>query len=364
MASPGNVNRPVVASEADIILPPPSDLNPIPSVPAALRLDNQEQLLQLLHSNPSSGSSSSSLSAAPAFRQLLVFGTESLRTLLLRQVLNDPHTRTFKGKKKNWDASTSFQFPKALQSTIVGTRLLSSTNFSIKTTATTTLEGAEVSLEDDEKDHVDVVTYFLRPWELAQTNVMAQKIRGWKKRTHHRIVYIPQPTALAQKLLTDLGMTAAPNVTISGLQLDLFPLESDVISLEFGECLKEEVEGTPSTLISTSVRALLKLQDVVGKIPRIQSIGNLGEEVVRKFLNQSVDEYLAGSEEEVEPGPISGGDVAAIMIIDRKVDMVTPMVTPLTYEGLLDEVVGIDCGYVQASVQKPKIACALVRYLT
>jgi hypothetical protein len=34
----------------------------------------------------------------------------------------------------------------------------------------------------------------------------------------------------------------------------------------------------------------------------------------------------------------------AMMFIDRKVDMVTPMVTPLTYEGLLDEVVGIDCG--------------------
>ena len=43
--------------------------------------------------------------------------------------------------------------------------------------------------------------------------------------------------------------------------------------------------------------------------------------------------------------------VAAMMIIDRKVDMLTPMLTPLTYEGLLDEVVGIDCGFLSVNVQ-------------
>jgi len=35
-----------------------------------------------------------------------------------------------------------------------------------------------------------------------------------------------------------------------------------------------------------------------------------------------------------------------MIVIDRKVDLVTPMVTPLTYEGLIDEILGIDCGFV------------------
>eukprot|EP00536_Pseudo-nitzschia_multiseries_P011666 jgi/Psemu1/320117/estExt_fgenesh1_pm.C_4100001 len=35
-----------------------------------------------------------------------------------------------------------------------------------------------------------------------------------------------------------------------------------------------------------------------------------------------------------------------MMLLDRRLDMVTPMVTPLTYEGLLDELVGIDCGFI------------------
>ena len=172
---------------------------------------------------------------------------------------------------------------------------------------------------------------------------------------HHRIVYVPHATALIHKLLHDVGLAQSDSVSVVNLQLDLFPLDTDVISLELAHSLKEEVEGTPSTLITTCARSILKLQDVVGPIPRIQALGNLGEEVLKKCLNLSVDEYLASNSNHhqassQEAGPVTGGDVAALMLIDRKCDMVTPMVTPLTYEGLLDQVVGIDCGFLKLNV--------------
>jgi hypothetical protein len=353
-------------------------LNPIPSLPAALRLDNQEQLLQLLQTHPTKSDSTGTDGTLTntSFRQLLVFGTDSLRTLLMRQVLSDPHTRKYtkgQGTKKNWDAHTSFPLPKSLQQNIVGTRLLlagsgsgsSSSNPTTTTTGTTqTWEagGAEVSLQEqnmnnDEVQQVDVLTYFLRPWDLSQTQAVTTRIRSWKKKknVHHRIVYVPQITALVSQVVADLGLAAAPNVSIESLQIDLFPLESDVISLEYESALLDEgVEGTPSTLIATCARSILKLQDIVGTIPRIQSLGRLGEEVLQKVLNLSVDEYLANDndndnndmEDASSPCKIPDNHLA-MMLMDRKVDMVTPMVTPLTYEGLLDEVVGIDCGYVQ-----------------
>jgi hypothetical protein len=140
---------------------------------------------------------------------------------------------------------------------------------------------------------------------------------------------------------------SASNVSVQRLQLDVFPLETDVLSLDYEDAfLESDVEGTPSSLITTVARSLLKIQDVVGKIPRIQSLGPLGEDVVRKMLALTVDEYVASADEleATKDGPIQGGDVTAMMIIDRKVDLVTPMLTPLTYEGLLDDVVGIDNG--------------------
>ena len=72
---------------------------------------------------------------------------------------------------------------------------------------------------------------------------------------------------------------------------------------------------------------------------------------MRRLLNITVDEYLASQDQaEEEAGPVAAGDVAALVILDRKVDMVTPMVTPLTYESLLDDVVGIDCGFICVDV--------------
>jgi vacuolar protein sorting-associated protein 33A len=319
--------RPVTASkDADIILPPASALNPFPALPAALRIDNRDMLLSLLQSIPG--------------RQLLVFGSESLRTLLMRQVLSDPHARVFKGKK-NWDPAQFFPLPRGLQ--IVGTKILPD-----KISQFNSEPNGLLPFDATWDENIDVVTYFLRPASLTHTMHVSHRIKNWKSRTHHRIVYLPQATAMCHKVLSNLGINSLPNVTIHRLQADIFPLESDLLSLEYPDAMKEcEVEGTPSSLISTMARSLLKIQDIVGTIPRLQSLGPLGEEVVKKMMTMRLEEHLAGQATMDTPSET----VAAMMIIDRKVDMLTPMLTPLTYEGLLDEVVGIDCGFLSVNVQ-------------
>ena len=316
--------RPVTASkDADVILPPASPLNPVPSLPAALRIDNRDALLSLLQSIPG--------------RQLLVFGCESLRTLLMRQVLSDPHGRVFKGKK-NWDAAQFFPLPHGLQ--IVGTKLLPD--------KISTFHPDPTPLVDVWDEKVDVVSYFLRPSSLPHTIHVSNRIKNWKSRTHHRIVYLPQATSMCHKVLSNMGINSLPNVTIHRLQIDIFPLESDLLSLEYPDAMREcEIEGTPSSLIATVARALLKIQDVVGIIPRLQALGPLGEEVVKKMMMMRLEQNLAGQ----ASFEIPADNVVSMMVIDRKVDMLTPMLTPLTYEGLLDEVVGIDCGFLKVNVQ-------------
>jgi hypothetical protein len=131
-----------------------------------------------------------------------------------KQLSADPHTRTFKGKKKNWDGFLQFPLPRSFG--IVGTQVLSPTAASgLSASTDSTVDGAEVSLQGGgEEDNGNVVTYFLRPCE-KETQMVAQRIRAWKKsgRTHHRLVYMPQPTAVVHKTLGNLGLTAAPNVS-------------------------------------------------------------------------------------------------------------------------------------------------------
>src|SRR4051812_47070326 len=58
--------------------------------------------------------------------------------------------------------------------------------------------------------------------------------------------------------------------------------------------------------------------------------------LVRMRREVAVDEaMLAASLNDVEP------DIDALIVIDRAVDLVTPLATQLTFEGMLDEFYGI-----------------------
>ena len=304
--------------EAEIILPPPSDKNPIPSLSAALRVDNQEQLLGLLLDIPEDH--------VAGFRQFLVFSSEQLRTMLMRQVLSDPHTRKWNNPHKNWDDDAQFPgLPKSLN--VVGTGVLGECAF-------------------NEVGSPDVITYFMRSTDMAQTEMASDFVLSIKT-SFHRIVYLPQTPAMTHKILGDMGILKLRRVSLHSLQLDLFPIEADLISMEFSDAVREQaVEGTPSSVLADTARAILKLQDIVGMIPRIQAYGAMAEEVVKKALNLSVEEYLADPVAEES----FSENVSALVVIDRRIDLVTPLLTPLTYEGLLDDVLGIDCGFLHLDV--------------
>ena len=183
----------------NIVLPPPSADHPLPSLAAALRLDNAEQLLALLLTRPSASMAanvnrtSSILSPAPEppLRQFLVFGSEGLRTLLLRHVFSIltadgvsvvSHSST-KGKPSskqhqsaNWESIDSFSFPQKSATTsgrldIVGTHVLSG-NVHDENDNNNTLFNHNVDMD------VRVITYFLRPDEdLRHTPRIAAFIR-------------------------------------------------------------------------------------------------------------------------------------------------------------------------------------------
>ena len=440
-------------AEDHIILPPPSASNPWPALGAALRVDQQEQLMELLRQDPSvstttttstTTSSSPRKNDPPHFQQLLVFATDRLRTVLLRQALTDPQQRVWKGKKKNWDSVDSFPYPSDFGNSIVGTKILlptspssdqdpqakdwtnfyyynqatpSQTSIQTPTSAQSGPSSSPSSpsssspFEDNEwsdavqwaaEGKLDVITYFLHPHTLEHTKAAIHRFQKSFRHSrmaaaavststttttattgggllmnnnttasrliHHRLIYIPQMTAMVQQLLLQSGLTSQPNVSFVALQLDLFPLETDVLSTEYHGGLRDSVavEMTPSNLITCTARSLLKLQDITGTIPRMQAYGPLAEEVLRKLLHMSVDEYLLDNNNNRETDlqqqqqqrdsgstrqgnnrvPVPESGVAALILMDRRVDWVTPMVTPLTYEGLLDDLLSIDAGFL------------------
>lgn len=99
--------------------------------------------------------------------------------------------------------------------------------------------------------------------------------------------------------------------------------------------------GDPTPLHTTAL-ALMELQRRYGLIGRIQGKGPAAA---------AVRDMLARMRREAPPPPPPppGSGVPRIsraILIDREVDLITPLMTQLTFEGLLDEVVGVRCGAV------------------
>lgn len=85
-------------------------------------------------------------------------------------------------------------------------------------------------------------------------------------------------------------------------------------------------------------RALMKLQSIYGTIPNIKAKGNYSKLVVDMLLRMKKEMNF----NETTKAP----EIDQLILIDRDVDLITPMCTQLTYEGLIDEIFGINNTYV------------------
>jgi len=227
---------------------------------------------------------------------------------------------------------------------------------------------------------VQVINYFCRPLPL-HAQMVARKIKATEasrasfltsgkipalSKCSHRVVFLPNSNSMCHRILLDEGVLSMDSVSVREVHLDLIPMESDLLSMEMPYVLKEcYVDGVPSASVSAVAHAILKLQDVCGTIPHLYGMGPLGEAVISQITSMAArsNEHVISERNDILPteDKISeffdsdpsnllhdGGlhEINSLIVIDRKVDLVTPLLTPLTYEGLLDEIMGIESGHI------------------
>ncbi|KAF0461713.1 Sec1-like protein [Gigaspora margarita] len=164
-------------------------------------------------------------------------------------------------------------------------------------------------------------------------NPLAQKYE-------YTLFFVPRRTMICQKVLEEAGVFG--EITIGEYHLDLIPFEDDLLSLELDNTFKELYLDGDYTSIYYVARALMKLQTSFGLFPRIIGKGDcakhLADMLIRMRREVAVD----------DPSPLSiSQSVDSLIIIDRSVDLITPLCTQLTYEGLIDEVFNIRASHVE-----------------
>ncbi|PON36545.1 Vacuolar protein sorting-associated protein [Parasponia andersonii] len=157
------------------------------------------------------------------------------------------------------------------------------------------------------------------------------------QREYH-VYFVPRRAVGCEKILEEEKVHHLLN--IGEYPLYVLPLDEDVLSFELDLAYKEcQVDGDTSSLWHIA-KAIQKLESSFGVIPNVRAKGRASVRVA-DILNRMQAEERVNSPDMVVP------EINTLILLDREVDMVTPMCSQLTYEGLLDEFLHINNGALE-----------------
>ncbi|XP_076444222.1 vacuolar protein sorting-associated protein 33B-like [Babylonia areolata] len=151
----------------------------------------------------------------------------------------------------------------------------------------------------------------------------------------YTIIMVPRRLHMCEMILEDEGVYG--HVTLEEFHLDLFPVDTDLLSLEMPSIFRSFYLDGDYTHVHTVASSLVKLEQLYGRIPNVYTIGKMSK-MTHDVMNIMHDQ---------EEGQQTKFNIGQLYIIDREVDYVTPMCSPMSYEALLDETFSIECGVIE-----------------
>ncbi|KAI5852520.1 Sec1-like protein [Morchella snyderi] len=152
----------------------------------------------------------------------------------------------------------------------------------------------------------------------------------------YNVLFVPRRTLVCEKILEDEGVLG--DVTLGEFPLHFLALEPDLLSLELEDSFEELYLRKDYTSIFYSARALMGIQRRYGLFPRIIGKGDCAKRLADALIRMRGEEDASDTNLfALTPSSILG----ELIVVDRESDMVTPLLTQLTYEGLIDETIGI-----------------------
>ena len=184
-------------------------------------------------------------------------------------------------------------------------------------------------------DNMDMIARYIRTEESSG---------GSGVRTEFHIVFIPRKSLLCEQRLIREGVFGS--VTCHSLPVYMFPLDTDLLSMELPSAYKDTVDGDMTSL-HYAATALTRLQAVTGVIPRIYGKGSSAATVF--------DMMIRMKRESCGRNPVVSSQIDSLVLLDRSVDLISPLPTQLTYEGLIDEMLSIQCSSVTVAEPERKV---------
>ena len=201
----------------------------------------------------------------------------------------------------------------------------------------TKIDTKEKGTDNLSKVSEDIITFIIRP-DKEIFNVVVEIhliLKAIRKNLIENIIFIPKENYDIIEYMTTNHMMEEFNV--ESFNIDLIPIDIDLFSLEKENSLKEIYIDKNLSCISDLANAVVKLETCFGKINHKYIKGDLAQ----AFCN------IVKEKEKDNDFRISEDEILGMVVFDRSVDFITLMTTNYTYEGLIDENIGINLGRIK-----------------
>ncbi|XP_065760311.1 vacuolar protein sorting-associated protein 33A-like isoform X3 [Muntiacus reevesi] len=146
------------------------------------------------------------------------------------------------------------------------------------------------------------------------------------------ILFVPRRSLLCEQRFKDLGVLGS-FIHREEYSLDLIPFDGDLLSMESEGAFKECYLESEQTSLYHAAKGLMTLQALYGTIPQIFGKGECARQVANMMIRMKRE--FTGSQNSIFPV------FDNLLLLDRNVDLLSPLATQLMYEGLIDEIYGI-----------------------
>lgn len=182
---------------------------------------------------------------------------------------------------------------------------------------------------NDEYLNEEVIIYIVRPKTKILENFL-QVYYKYKAPTNV-LIYIPGETYENIEFMTYYELTEHFN--IFSFNIDLLPIDNDLLTLVNEDSLKEIYIDKNLTAISELANAFVKLESCFGKVTNRYIKGDKA-----KFFADLLE--VKEKENEIK----TDDEILGMIVLDRSIDFLTVLATNYSYEGLIDDFYGISFG--------------------
>lgn len=179
----------------------------------------------------------------------------------------------------------------------------------------------------DVRNFIFITRPNLQLMDAIASNIHSEDRRNRVYKKNYFLYFLPKKSFLCEKQLKLKGVFGSFQ-SIGVFNCQLFPIDSDVVSIEYNDAYKELFIEGDLTCLHQAATALCTLQKLYGRIPKIVGKGKFSQKVWELAKTMAFNSSINNSNNDK-------GIIDQLIILDRSIDVMSALATQLTYEGLI-----------------------------